>query len=374
MPVTVSDIIRLMDSIAPPHLAEKWDNSGLQIGDPNWPVQSIMVALDPLPEVVADACQKGIDFLITHHPLIFKPLSRIDFATPAGSIVRHSVQSKMALFAAHTNLDSVKGGINDILSEKIGLTDVRVLSEAAPAARCKLVFYVPADFEQKLLDALFQTRAGVIGSYSCCSFRTSGTGTFRPGAAATPFIGRVGSLSEVDEIRIETVVAKRDVDEVVACLKKSHPYETMAYDIYPLHPEKGEAGLGRIGTLPETMGLGEFSRQVAGRLHLSRVRTAGNPRLVVKRAAICSGSGSSLLGDFFSSGAQVFISGDLRYHDARAIEEAGLGMIDIGHFGSEHLVKDELVKKLREVISATGMDVSVEACTCEKDPFVVYSS
>jgi dinuclear metal center YbgI/SA1388 family protein len=367
MSVTVSDIIRLMDEIAPQRLAEKWDNSGLQIGDRNWPVRSIMVSLDPLPEVVADACRKKTDLLITHHPVIFKPLSIIDFSTPLGSIIQRSVRNKMALFAAHTNLDSVSGGINDMISEKIGLQNLTVLSNPEQVEKFKLVFFVPADHEKNILEILFQTKAGIIGNYTCCSFRNPGTGTFYPGSSARPFSGSIGKLSHADEVRIETVVCRQDLDDVVTLLKKHHPYETMAYDIYPLIPEKGNQGLGRVGFLPERLRLDQFSNQVGKALNLKHVRIAGDPGLMVEKVAVCSGSGSSLLGDFLSSGAQVFISGDMRYHDARTAEENSVGIMDVGHFGSEHLVVDFLVRKLRDAIGAKGMDVSVEAC-------VVYSS
>jgi len=374
MSVKVSDIIHLMNEIAPQNLAENWDNSGLQIGDKNWPVKSIMVALDPLPDIVAEACRKKINFLITHHPLIFKPLSRIDFSTPVGSTIQLSVQNRLALFAAHTNLDSASGGINDIISEKLGLKALSVLSKPEQLEKYKLVFYVPADHEKNLLEILFQTRAGVIGEYTCCSFRNQGTGTFKPGSTAKPFSGSIGVLSHADEVRIETIVNGQDLDAVVSLLKKHHPYETMAYDIYPLIPEKGKQGLGRVGFLPARLRLDQFSDQVRKALNLTSVRVVGDPGLMVEKVAVCSGSGSSLLGDFFASGAQVFISGDIRYHDARASEEAGAGIIDVGHFGSEHLVVNVLIQKLRDAILAKGMDVSIEACNLEKDPFVVYSS
>jgi dinuclear metal center YbgI/SA1388 family protein len=374
MSAKLSDILRIMEEIAPQRLAEKWDNSGLQIGDKNWPIKSIMVALDPLPEIVKDACQKKIDLLITHHPIIFKPLSCIDFSTPVGSIVQMAAQNQMALFAAHTNLDSVNGGINDIIAEKIGLESLVVLSKPEQLKKCKLVFYVPVDSEQKLMEVLFQTRAGVIGDYTCCSFRNPGTGTFQPSSQATPFSGSIGKLSLADEVRIETVVNKQDLDGVVALLKKYHPYETMAYDVYPLTPEEGQQGLGRVGVLPERLRLDQFSDQVRKMLNLNSVRVVGNPGLMVEKVAVCSGSGSSLMGDFFSSGAHVFVSGDMRYHDARDAEEAGVGMIDVGHFGSEHLVVDVLTRKLRKAVLTKGLDVSIEACDLEKDPFVVYSS
>ena len=374
MTATLSDIIKIMDSIAPIRLAEKWDNSGLQIGDVGWPVRSVMVALDPAPVIVETACRKKKDLLITHHPLIFKPLPKIDLSSPLGDIINKAIQNRLALYAAHTNLDSATGGINDIIAERIGLKNLKVLSEPEKIETFKLIFFVPADYEKKILDILFKTKAGVIGDYKCCSFRSRGTGTYKPGSSAKSFSGRAGEISHVEEIRIEVVVKQDDLDSVITRLKKHHPYETMAYDIYPLNPEIGLQGLGRIGVIEKSTPLGQLADQIRKKLNLKTVRVSGNLELLVEKVAVCSGSGSSLLGDFLSSGAEVFISGDLKYHDARAAEDAGVGLIDIGHFGSEHLVVDVLAEKLRKAISEAELNVSVEACDLEQDPFIVYSS
>ncbi|MFO7560713.1 MAG: Nif3-like dinuclear metal center hexameric protein [Desulfobacterales bacterium] len=374
MTATLSDIIQIMDSIAPIRLAEKWDNSGLQIGDARWPVKSIMVALDPAPGVVETACRKKKDLLITHHPLIFKPLSKIDLSSPMGGIISKAIQNRLALYSAHTNLDSATGGINDIIAERIGLKKLTVLSEPEEIEIFKLVFFVPADYERNLLDVLFKTEAGVIGNYQCCSFRSRGTGTYKPGASAKPFSGRVGEITHAEEIRIEAVVRKENLDSVITLLKEHHPYETMAYDIYPLSSEIGLQGIGRIGIIAKSTPLGQLADQIRQKLNLKNVRVSGNLELLVEKVAVCSGSGSSLLSDFLSSGAEVFISGDLKYHDARAAEDAGVGLIDIGHFGSEHLVVEVLAEKLNKAISAAELNVSVEACDLEQDPFIVYSS
>jgi len=371
---TLSDIIKIMDLIAPVKLAEKWDNSGLQIGDVGWPVRAIMVALDPAPVIVETACRKKKDLLITHHPLIFKPLSKIDLSSPMGDIINKAIQNRLALYTAHTNLDSAAGGINDIIAERIGLKRLKALSKPEKIENFKLIFFVPADYEKKILDILFKTKVGVIGDYKCCSFRSRGTGTYKPGSSAKPFSGRTGEITNAEEIRIEVVVKPEDLDGVITLLKKHHPYETMAYDIYPLNPEIGVQGIGRIGVIEKSIPLGQLADQIRKKFNLKTVRVSGNLELLVEKVAVCSGSGSSLLGDFLSSGADVFISGDLKYHDARAAEDAGVGLIDIGHFGSEHLVVDVLAEKLSKAVSAAELNVSVEACGLEQDPFIIYSS
>lgn len=277
---TVSDIIKVLDSIAPQALAQAWDNVGLQVGDPGRTVKNIWIALDPTYQVVNAACRQKVDLLVTHHPLIFKPLQSLDFRTPVGSIIDLAVRHDLAIFAAHTNLDSARGGINDILAGRIGLYDLKPLAE------------------------------------------------FQSG----------------NQIR---------------------------YDVYPLVASDQGAGIGRVGCLESALDLKSLASRIKNKLKLRYLKLSGDPALPVKKVAICSGSGGSLLADFFASGAQVFISGDLRYHDARDVEASNLGLIDIGHFASEHLIVDVLAEKLAGIIADLKMNSIVKACDVEKDPFTV---
>jgi len=377
MTVTLKDIIRIMEKFAPPHLTEEWDNSGLQVGQRDFPIRRIWIALDPLPDVINSACKKDVDLLITHHPLIFKPLKSLEFSTTTGSIIHKAVQNNLCIYSAHTNLDSAANGVNDILAYEIGLKNLKILSNIKYPKYSKLVLYVPAEYEQKILEALFETEAGKIGEYSCCSFRNSGKGTFRPSDAANPFIGKAGEISHADEVRIEVVVRESNIINVLERVKKDHPYETMAYDVYPLQnpafeiQNSGECqGIGRIGELDEETDLKSFALKIKERLGLQYVKIAGRPDLPVKKAAVCSGSGSSLMREFFLCGAQVYISGDLHYHDARDADAADLSLIDIGHFASEHLIVPILAKRLQKALSEAEMNVTVEACGLEKDPFI----
>jgi dinuclear metal center YbgI/SA1388 family protein len=371
MVATIAGIIAAMETLAPLELADKWDNVGLQVGQKERPVRNIWVALDPAPDVVSDASKNDVDLLITHHPLIFKPLRSINFDTPIGSIIEMAIRHKIAIFVAHTNLDNATDGLNEVLARRIGLKNLKVLAKARKTEIYKLVMYVPATYEQEVLHSLFETKAGKIGSYSCCSFRNHGKGTFRPESSAKPFVGEIDEISHANEIRIETVVRENDLDSVIEHIKKSHPYETMAYDIYPLVTAENRHGPGRIGALDESTELASFAQSIKEKLRLNSVKVAGKPDLSVSRAAICTGSGSSLMNDFFSSGAQVFISGDLKYHDARAVETANLGLIDIGHFASEHLIVEVLADRLKKVLSENGIDVTVKAYGLENDPFMI---
>ena len=370
MPVTVNDIIAIMEHIAPSRLAESWDSVGLQVGEGCWNVERIRIALDPLPEVIEKACRDNIDLLITHHPLLFRPLKSLNFSTPVGKIIRMVLENKTAIFSAHTNLDSVQGGINDFLSEKLGLLNIKVLQEAKNDDNCKLVVFVPKQHQDKVLTALFESGAGRIGNYDCCAFKSTGMGTFRPLKGAKPFLGKSDELNEVEENRIETIVIKKDLSKIIESLERSHPYETPAYDIYPLvTPESN--GLGRVGELEVPMALKDFGQYVKKALNLSYLKISGDSELRVQKVAVCSGSGSGLMKSFFASGADCYVSGDLHYHDARDAQAFNRGLLDIGHFSSEHIMVQMLVERLRLIMEKNNLGVFVDACSLEKDPFKV---
>jgi len=368
---TVADIIKAMESVAPSRLAEEWDNVGLQIGNRNQPVENIRVALDPTPDVVDAASKDGVDLLITHHPLIFRPLKFIDLDTPMGFIIQTALQCRMAIYSAHTNLDSAMDGLNDILAFRIGIRDLKVLGNTKENENYKLVFYVPSAYQQSVMHSLFETNAGEVGNYSCCSFRNKGEGTYKPGPLSKPFSGKIDEISQTDEVRIETVVRKNDVTNIIEHIKKNHPYETMAYDIYPLLSYDVKQGLGRIGELDDSVDLRSFALSIKTKLGLNHLKVAGNPDLMIKTVAVCSGSGSSLINQFVESGAQVYVSGDLGYHDAKTAEALNLGIIDIGHFASEHLIVDVLTQRLKQILSGAGIDIKIEAHKLEHEPFMI---
>jgi dinuclear metal center YbgI/SA1388 family protein len=369
MTVTVGDIVRLMENLAPASLAEHWDNVGLQVGRSDWRVETVWVALDPLPAVIEAACRQNVDMLITHHPLLFKPLKRLDFAETTGRSVLLAAQNQLAVLAAHTNFDSMAGGLNDIVADRLGLTNRSPLLSTDRDDIYKLVVFVPTENEQQVLSALFETAAGRIGAYSSCSFRTPGRGTFDPGQEAAPFLGERGRINDVAEVRVETVVRRDDIATVVAHLRSHHPYETMAYDLYPLRQPELLAGVGRIGELAASTDLKSLALEVKRVFAIQSLRVVGDAHLGVKTVAVCTGSGSGLMPNFLRSAADVFISGDLRYHDARDTEAVHRGLIDVGHFASEHIMVAVLTERLREAASTAGLKITVQACALEHDPF-----
>jgi dinuclear metal center YbgI/SA1388 family protein len=369
MAATVGDFIDIMESFAPVSLAEEWDNAGLQVGHRDWSVKTVWVALDPLPLVVEAACRNSVDLLITHHPLIFRPLKSVDFAEPIGRNILQAARNRLAVYAAHTNFDSVTGGLNDIFADRLGLTNLAPLVAAKADGLHKLMVFVPVEHEQQLLAAMFESPAGEIGAYSCCTFRYPGRGTFKPDQDAEPFSGDRGRVNDVAEVKIETVVKQRDLLRVIDHLRSHHPYETMAYDVYPLTQPETKFGIGRVGDLTESSDLSTLALQVKRSFGVETLRVVGDPGMSVKRVAVCTGSGASLVREFLKSEADVFISGDLRYHDARDAEAARRGLIDLGHFASEHIIIAALTARLQESAAAAGFDTTISACGLEKEPF-----
>jgi hypothetical protein len=257
------------------------------------------------------------------------------------------------------------------LARRMGLRNLKVLGHLKRDEMFKLVVYVPMAYEQDVITSFFETKAGDIGSYSCCSFRSNGKGTFKPGPLSEPFVGKIGEITHTDEVRIETVVRKNDLISVIDHVRKNHPYETMAYDVYPLLSSEDTQGSGRIGKLDKSVSLTSFAASIKAKLGIDYIKVAGDPDLIIKTVAVCSGSGSSFVNHFIRSGAEVYVSGDLGYHDARTVEAENLGLIDIGHFASEHLIVDVLANRLDKVLSEKGINVKIEAYKLEKEPFMV---
>jgi len=369
MTATVADIVKVMEHLAPTDLAEDWDNVGLQVGSFNWPVKKVWVALDPTPDVIQAACDKNVDMLVTHHPMIFKPLKSIDFGTPSGHSIQLAGLHQLAVYTAHTNFDSVRGGLNDILVELIGMENVKPLAVSKQSPRYKLVTYVPIEYEKKFLSALLETEACQMGEYRCCSFRSVARGTFKPGKAAKAIAGKAGEVSAVDEVRFETVIDRESLAGAITHLRSHHPHQVMAYDVYPLFDPEEKQGIGRIGDLLKKTDLNSLAQMIKNKLKLKHVKVVGEHDLPVNKAAVCTGSGSSLLKEFFSSDAQVYISGDLRYHDAKDVQSARRGLIDIGHFASEHIMVEVLAQRLSTQLTRIGLAASVQAYGDEKDPF-----
>jgi dinuclear metal center YbgI/SA1388 family protein len=364
-----ADIVGIINKIAPMALAEAWDNPGLQIGDPAAEVNRIMVALDPTPDVIDSALAASCQLLVTHHPLIFKPLKSISTATTLGATIQRAIKGGLSIVCLHTNYDIANGGLNDLLARKIGLSSCVPLKVTASGELVKLVVFVPIDHLETLQSALFPYTAAQ-GNYRDCSFSVSGTGTFTPLEGARPFTGTVGESAMMAEERLEILVPRADLSRAVKALLAAHPYEEPAFDLYPLLNEGEKLGLGRIGRLPATMTLAEYVAMVKINLSAPALRFVGDPAARISKVALCSGSGASLLRDAARCGADVLVTGDVKYHEARDAEDLGVALIDAGHFPTEIIMAHEIAERLDRALGAAGYtNCTVEACRTETDPF-----
>ena len=371
MASAVSDVIHVMNKMAPPALAEEWDNIGLQVGDPSWAAKRIWIALDPTLDVVDAACRRDVSLLITHHPLIFKSLKSINLHTPLGKIIDLATRNHLAIFAAHTNLDSAVGGINDILADRIGIRELQPLAAVEGPKHYTVVIYASPAAEQKIRQLLAQSRTGRSRPDSAPTFYRTGNRPFVMPAKQISGDSNTGSLWQTDRIRIEIEVIDGEREELIEVLAGYQADGQIEFAVYPLITSDRRSGIGRIGSLKQAMDLKSFALMIKKKLKLDFLKLVGDPTLRIEKAAICSGSGSSLIGKFLNSGAQVYISGDLRYHDARDVQAANRGIVDIGHFPSEHIIVDTLAQRLKDRLRRSELDIEVDTCSLEKDPFTV---
>lgn len=350
--LTVREVFGYLDAIAPFSLAEEWDNVGLQVGSLEQVVEGLVVCLDPSGEAIRRAVEVPHSLIVSHHPLIFGPLGSVVTDTFPGSHLATLCQHKVSLIAAHTNLDKAAGGVNDCLAERLGLNETVAL---LPAGRSyKFVVYVPEADAERVRTAIGDAGSGVIGNYSHCSFESKGIGRFTPQAGALPAIGKVGIGEAVNETRIETIVTEHALGAVISAALNAHPYEEAAYDVYPLRRLDTHVGLGRLGLLPEPVTLVRFRESVASSLGVP-CRLAGESGGLVSRVAVCGGSGASLIDEAVKQGADVLVTGDIKYHAAQSALELGLAIIDAGHAGTENPVVDYLYGKLRHAFEARGV-------------------
>jgi len=343
----VSEITRHLEEIAPVQLQESYDNSGLLVGNPAQEVKAILVAIDMTEDVIQEALDKNCNLIITHHPLIFRSLKRITGQSSVERMVELAIKNDIAIYALHTNLDNVNSGVNKILCDKIGLEKLKILDPKG-GLLCKLVTFAPAEHSEKVRTALFEAGAGEIGDYDSCSFNLEGTGSFRGSDQSNPFVGEKGKLNYEKEVRIEVICKKFLENKIINALMKAHPYEEVAYDIYPLDNTLPSVGAGMIGELHTEMKELEFLKHVKKVTGTGCIRHSELTGRKIRKVAVCGGAGSFLISKAIRAKADVFISGDIKYHDLFMAEKQ-LVIADIGHYEGEQFVKEliysELIKK-----------------------------
>jgi dinuclear metal center YbgI/SA1388 family protein len=361
----LSDVLDVLEELYPAATAESWDAVGLVCGDPSAPVRRVLLAVDPVEAVVDEVVAGGFDLLLTHHPLYLRGTTSVAATTPKGRVVHRLLSAGAALHVAHTNADVADPGVSDALAELLDLRDLRPLAPAAGEARDKLVMYVPVADAERLLDAVAAAGAGQVGDYERCAWSTTGTGTFRPLEGASPAVGAVGEVERVEEARLEVVLPRARRAHVLRAMLDAHPYEEPAYDVLELATVVGPRGLGRVGELPAPLPLGELTSRAAEVLPATAwgVRAAGDPSTLVTTLAVCGGAGDSLLRDAARSGAQAYLTADLRHHPASEAPEA-LALLDAAHWATEW---PWLADAARRLSAATTVETVVS--TLVTDPW-----
>lgn len=376
--IRLSDALSAMDDWFPPASAESWDAVGLVCGDPADPIERILLAVDPVPAVVAQAEQIDAQLIITHHPLLLDAVHGVSATSPKGALIHRLIRAGRALHVAHTNADAASPGVSDALARRLGIIDVAPLSPIAEPALDRIGVYVPLPDVERVRDALADAGAGAIGSYDRCAWAVEGSGTFRPLPGAAPAIGEIGQTARVAEARLEMAAPAGHRARIVAALRASHPYETPAFDIVATAALPGDRGIGRIGRLGEPTTLRAYAARVARALPPTAwgVRAAGDPDQPIERVAVCGGAGGSLIDVARAAGADAYVTADLRHHvasEATAERADGprppMALIDAAHWATERPWLDDLAAALRGTFGTT---VSIAVSDRSTDPWTLH--
>jgi len=352
----VNDIVGLIEEHAPVKIQEGFDNSGLVTGELDQEISGMLVCLDITDEVLDEAIEAGIQLIVSHHPLVFKGIKNLVPTGMVNRILVKAIRNHIAIYSAHTNLDKVIPGVSSALADQIGLQDQRILVPDK-GSLLKLTTFIPKDSVGLVSNALFSAGAGRIGNYDSCSFQMSGEGTFNAQDGAKPFVGEHGKIHYEPEIRFEVVVPEHLKHQVVRALLDTHPYEQVAFDLIAMENQNPYQGMGIVGNLMAPMDENDFLRVLKNRLNLDCIRHTdliGNP---VSRVAVCGGSGSEFLVDAKAAGAEVFISGDFKYHQFFEADKQIL-IADIGHFESEVFALEILKKTISEKFANFAVHLS----------------
>ncbi len=344
----VQDIINILEEHAPLALQEDWDNSGLQVGDRTMEVTQVLITLDITLEVVKEAIAKNCNMIVSHHPLIFGGLKSLTGKNYVERCVLEAIRNNVAIYSAHTNLDSVMDGVSGMMAQKLGLQNCKVL-DARGGQLVKLKVYVPMSHLEQVRSAMFEVGAGFIGNYDSCSFSVQGEGTFRALDGANPFVGAINELHKEEETALEVVLPSFLQNKIVAALKSVHPYEEVAFDVIQLKNNWDNVGYGMVGDLQKPMEEYDFLLLLKKVFNLKVVCHSPLRGLKVERVVVMGGSGSAYLKNAIAEKADFFVTGDVKYHDF-FLPEGHIVMADIGHYESEqytkNLIKEVLIKKI----------------------------
>ncbi|OAG27294.1 Nif3-like dinuclear metal center hexameric protein [Thermodesulfatator autotrophicus] len=368
MAITVEEIIAALEDWAPKKLAEDWDNVGLQLGSIKKQVKHLGLCLDLTPDTLSQALTQKVDCLVTHHPFFFKPFKQICWDSWPGIAVKKLAENDISLIACHTNLDSAKDGVSDVLARALHLKAEKALLPAKGARLFRLNLYVPKGYEEKIREILLKEGAGRRGKYLACSFAVEGTGSFYPEEGASPYEGTIGKLNLLPETRVEFLVPEFRLARVISRIREIHPYEEVPIDVWPTEAYDHNYGLGRIGELPLECTLYELAQKLSRLLNSPAVFMVGDPKKLVKKVALCGGAGGDLFEKALSLGADVYITAEVKYHQAREAEARGLSLISVGHFESEILIVPQMADFFQKLAKDKHEDLKISVLK-EKSPF-----
>lgn len=360
----LQELIAALEALAPPALAESWDNTGLLLGDRAAEVSRALTCLTLTPDVAAEAVAAGAQLVVAHHPLLFKPVQRLTADTVEGRTILTLLRAGVAVYSPHTAWDNAPQGINQQLAELCELQEIEPLRRSLASDQVKLVTFVPRDSLERVQRALWDAGCGIIGDYRECSYVLHGTGTFFGGEETNPAVGSAGRLEHVEEARLEVVCPTNRMVVAVAALRSAHPYEEPAFDVYPLQSLPGDAGAGRCGRLPQAMTLGGLAALIQQRLPSPGLQFAGDPQRKIERLGIACGAAAEFWKDAQRAGCQALLTGEARFHAALECREAGFGLIVAGHYATERHGMERLAALLAERCPA----VIVTASSAERDP------
>lgn len=342
------DIIREIEAIAPLSYQESYDNAGLQIGNAQKLISSALLCVDVTEEVVDEAIANGSGLIISHHPLIFGGIKKITGDSLIERCIIKAIQHKIAIYSAHTNMDATTSGVNSKICEKIGLVNTKILSPVKNDL-CKFITFVPENYAEKVRNAIFEAGGGCVGNYDMCSYNLVGTGTYRGNEQTKPFIGEKGVVAHETEVRIEIIFPRHLQSKIIKALVEVHPYEEVAFDIIPLLNTNPLVGFGMIGELQNEISEDKFLEKLKKTFNCSVIKHSQLLGKNIKKVAVCGGSGISFLKDAMQQQADIFITGDIKYHDY-FMSDNQIIIADIGHYESEFFTKelfyDILTKKI----------------------------
>ena len=363
----ITDISAAIEKIAALKLAQDWDNVGLLIGDAQRNVKNILLTIDVTDDVVTEAKRLKIDLIISYHPVIWDGLKKITADGPTGAVY-NLIKAGIAVFSIHTALDVAIGGVNDGLAEIVGICDAEPIGDYVDnptGDNYKLVVFIPIKAAANVSNAVFAAGAGAIGNYRNCSFGAEGTGTFLPLKGAKPAIGKKGKLEKVPEIRFETIVPAGKLADCIAAMKKAHPYETPAFDVFKLYDTQSKFGLGRIGKLAQPVRIKQIIGKIKKYTGAKAVGIVGDEKRLVKTAAVCAGSCGKIINTVIAAKADCYVTGELKHHQALAAQDAGLTCICLSHTVSERFILKKFAKQLQKQIKQVTIKISKK----DADPF-----